>query len=57
MGHRGAECATITRDKKDPHSGPNVDAQVEQRKQSRVVKVKTVPSYYPTQFSLSIVAY
>ena len=57
MGHRGAECATITRDKKDPHSGPNVDAQVDKRKQSQVVKVKTVASYYPTQFSLSIVAY
>lgn len=48
MGHRGAVCATITRDKKDPHSGPNVDAQVGESAQGAVVKVKTLPSYPPT---------
>lgn len=48
MGHRGAVCATITRDKKDPHSGPNVDAQVGESAQGGVVvKVKTLPSYPP----------
>lgn len=52
MGHRGAElvCDNHERQEKDPHSGPNVDAQVGERKQGGVVKVKKC-FILPTHFT------